>query len=160
LYLSPLLLHVAFLVFFSFLSLFPISHLSSLMSSSSYPLSIMCSSRRALEEDVLQNPSFTQPPSCSPLTTLLLALKTFICESLQDKVIAPSVSLLEVLQWREVEDEYLGDLDWFMGTGQGRGQGQGGGGEGGGGGGGRGFPQTVLVEEAVAVYEMLQAGQQ
>mgnify|MGYP003385874999 CR=1 FL=1 len=101
---------------------------------------------------MLQNPAFTGTASCassasssSHLTSFLLTLKTFICESLQDKVISSSQSLFEVLQWTEIDDVYLGDLEWFMGTG--------------GEGGLRGFPQGVLVEEAVAVFEMLQAGQ-
>jgi hypothetical protein len=100
-------------------------------------------SRRSLEEDVLQNPAFTQPSS--HLTDFLLTLKTFICESLQDKVISAKQSLFEVLQWTEIDDVYLGDLEWFMGaTGEYA---------------CRGFPQDVLVEEAVAVYEMLHTGQ-
>jgi len=103
------------------------------------PLHIM--SRRALDDDVLLNPAFTQPSS--HLTSFLLTLKTFICESLQDKVIASSQTLFEVLQWTEIDDVYLGDLDWFMGSGD-----------------VRGFPQGLLVEEAVATYEYLQAGQQ
>lgn len=87
------------------------------------------------------NPSFS-PPS-SNLTSFLLTLKTFICESLQDKVIATNQSLFEVMQWTEIDDVYLGDLEWFMGSGD-----------------IRGFPQSVLVEEAVATYEFLLAGQQ
>lgn len=100
---------------------------------------------------MLLNPAFTGTPSSSSssssshLTSLLITLKTFICESLQDKVISSSQSLYEVLQWTEIDDVYLGNLEWFMGGGEGK---------------QRGFPQRVLVEEAVAVYEMLQAGQQ
>ena len=98
--------------------------------------------RRALEDDVLQNPAFIQPSS--HLTSFLLALRTFICESLQDKVISTEVALFEVMQWREIDDVYLGDLEWFMGSPVS---------------GARGFPQNVRVEEAVAVYEMLHAAQ-
>lgn len=106
-----------------------------------YDLSFLHRSRRALDDDVLLNPAFTQPSS--HLTSFLLTLKTFICESLQDKVIASSQTLFEVLQWTEIDDVYLGDLEWFMGSNE-----------------VRGFPQGLLVEEAVATYEYLQAGQQ
>lgn len=115
----------------------------------------MSRSRRVLQEDVLQNTAFTQPPSRLP--SLLQTLKRFITESLQDKVISTSQPLREVLRWAEVDDEYLGDLEWFIGSaarpsldldfsiGNKHHDEL------------RGFPADVLVEEAVAVYEMLEA---
>jgi hypothetical protein len=140
---------------------------------------------------VLQNPAFTSTHSSSfsssssssshsslsyssshslllssscHLMSLLITLKTFILESLQDKIIDSSKSLFEVLQWTEIDDVYLGDLPWFMGTAtttittaisQDYNSSSSSGGMHDLGRGYRGFPRDILMAEAVAVYEML-----
>ena len=85
---------------------------------------------------MLANPCFSEPRS--RFASFLQTFKIFVAEKLQENYISPQESLFAVLQWTELDSSYLGDSDWFSGSLR-----------------SAGFPKSVLVEEAVAAYEML-----